>query len=75
MTIFGLIMIASAWLIQFLLITNKNKSIHNLFLFIYGLGTLVLVYDASVSGMTELAVLNLAIAAISVAVMFKINTK
>lgn len=75
MTLFGLIMITAAWLIQFLLITYKDKSINNLFLFIYGLGTLVLVYDAAVSGMVEMAVLNLAVAALSVAVLFKINTK
>lgn len=75
MTIFGLIMIAVAWLIQFMMVTHKDKSLNNLFLFIYGLGTMVFVYDAVSSGMTEMAVLNLAIAALSVAVFFKVNTK
>jgi lipid-A-disaccharide synthase-like uncharacterized protein len=50
MTSIGLIMIAVAWLIQFLLMTKKDRSVQNLFLFIYGLGSLVLVYDAYILG-------------------------
>lgn len=75
MSSLGLIMITVAWLLQFLLISYKDKTIQNLFLFIYGLGSMVLVYDAAVIGMTESAVLNLAIAALSAAVLFKVNSR
>jgi lipid-A-disaccharide synthase-like uncharacterized protein len=73
MSILGLIMIAIAWLIQFLLMTKKDNSVQNLFLFIYGLGTLVLVYDAFTAGMTEVAMVNVSIAALSAAVLYKQN--
>jgi hypothetical protein len=66
-------MIAVAWLLQFLLMTKKDLRIKNLFLFIYGLGTLVLVYDSYVSGYGENAIINLAIAAVSAAVFYKAN--
>lgn len=69
----GLIMIAVAWLIQFLLMTKKDRSVQNIFLFIYGLGSLVLVYDGYMSGYGELAIINLSIAAISAAVFYKAN--
>lgn len=71
----GLIMIAVAWLIQFLMTGHKDKSVQNIFLFIYGLGSMVLVYDATISGTPEIAVINLAIAALTAAVMYKVNTK
>jgi lipid-A-disaccharide synthase-like uncharacterized protein len=73
MTSIGLIMIAVAWLIQFLLMTKKDRSVQNLFLFIYGLGSLVLVYDAYISGVGEVAIMNLSVAAISAAVFYKAN--
>lgn len=73
MTSIGLIMIAVAWLIQFLLMTKKDRSVQNLFLFIYGLGSLVLVYDAYMSGVGEVAIMNLSVAAISAAVFYKAN--
>jgi lipid-A-disaccharide synthase-like uncharacterized protein len=73
MTSIGLIMIAVAWLIQFLLMTKKDKSIQNLFLFIYGLGSLVLVYDGYMSGSGEVAIMNLSISAIAAAVFYKSN--
>ncbi len=73
MTSIGLIMVAVAWLIQFLLMSKKDRSVQNLFLFIYGLGSLVLVYDAYTSGTGEVAIMNLSIAAISAAVFYKAN--
>ena len=73
MTALGLIMIAVAWLIQFLLMSKKDRHMQNLFLFIYGLGTLVLVYDAYTMGNAEQAIVNLAIAAVSAAVFYKSN--
>lgn len=75
MSSLGLVMITVAWLIQFLLTGHKEKGVQNIFLFIYGLGSMVLVYDAAVSGMIESAVLNLAIAALAAAVMYKVNSK
>lgn len=75
MSSLGLIMIAVAWLIQFLLMTKKDKSVQNLFLFIYGLGSLVLVYDALMMGQTEAGIMNVAIAGLAAAVLFKINQK
>lgn len=73
MTSIGLIMIAVAWLIQFLLMTKKDKSAQNLFLFIYGLGSLVLVYDGYVNGLGEIAIMHLSISAIVAAVFYKAN--
>jgi hypothetical protein len=66
-------MIAVAWLLQFLLMTKKDRSVQNLFLFIYGLGSLVLVYDAYITGSGEVAIMNLAVAAVSAAVFYKSN--
>jgi lipid-A-disaccharide synthase-like uncharacterized protein len=73
MTALGLIMIAVAWLIQFLMMTKKDRSVQNLFLFIYGLGSLVLVYDGYITGNGENAIINLAIAAVAAAVFYKAN--
>ncbi len=73
MSSLGLIIIAVAWLIQFLLMNKKDRAMQNLFLFIYGLGTLVLVYDAFTMGMTEAATLHVSIAAIAAAVLYKQN--
>jgi hypothetical protein len=73
MTALGLIMIAVAWLLQFLLMSKKDRRIQNLFLFIYGLGTLVLVYDGYMMGNGENAIINLSIAAVSAAVFYKSN--
>lgn len=73
MTVLGLILIAVAWFIQLMFTSHKKKNLDNLFLFIYGLGSLVLVYDSFTSGMTEVAILNLCVAALSAAVLFKAN--
>lgn len=73
MTALGLIIIAVAWFIQFLQMDHKHKNVNNLFLFIYGLGSLVLVYDGFNSGMIEVAIVNVCIAALAAAVLYKAN--
>jgi len=71
LSIIGLSLVVIGWLVQ-LVKMKKDKKINKYFVMIYALGVLVLVYDGFTSGLTNLAIANIASLIVSVLVLVKV---
>ena len=66
----GLALIIVGWVVQFL---KKDKNIDIKFLFLYILGVVLLAIDGFMSGLIELAVLNVLSGTAAIAVLIKLR--
>jgi uncharacterized protein with PQ loop repeat len=73
LSLIGLSLIIIGWLIQFFYQLKNKKGINPLFIIIYIIGVLVLVVDGYLSGLIELAVLNLISSIIAALVLIKLK--
>ena len=74
-TNFGLLIIALAWVIQFVSMHKKGKEIAPAFLGVYSLGLIILVLDSWQGGVSYASALNLASLIIALMVFSKVSEK
>ncbi len=70
LSLIGLAVIISAWIIEFFLM-GKKKKINPIFIGVYILGVAILVYDGFTSDLKELAIANLASCVVAAIVLGK----
>jgi hypothetical protein len=75
MAILGLCIISLGWLIQLFFISRGKSSISPIFVGVYIAGVVLLIVDSFNSGLTSLALANLASLFLAVAVLLVLNKR